>query len=163
MSGSGRGEMGRVRRERERSVSLGRRGRDDSGSGRGLAPSSSRGSIRSWLDRGNTREAQASEQEERRSAGTSSARPMCETEAGGSYSSQIPGTPATGADRNKRTVMDRSPQLGEECRNQQPRLNVFDLGEAFSVLDESMRRKMEEVTSKAPEEGVDQGSHAGGG
>lgn len=62
------------------------------------------------------------------------------------------GTPVVSSDRNKRTVTDRSPNLENEVRCQRRRLNEFDLGEAFAVLDEKMRRKMEEVTSKAPEE-----------
>lgn len=57
-----------------------------------------------------------------------------------------------GTERNKRTVAERSPQVENEVRNTRRRLNEFDLGEAFSAIDEGLRKKMEEVTSKAPEE-----------
>lgn len=151
------------------------------GGGRGRGPASTsysasprdRGSIRGWLSANNTRG--NGSREGVRSDSTSAdqmdidnrhpnpptsqanqQRVSVSEEVGvaGSSSVDTPSQVSTAeaTERNKRTVAERSPQTDTEVRNTRRRLNEFDLGEDFTAIDEELRKKMDEVTSKAPEE-----------
>ena len=61
------------------------------------------------------------------------------------------GSQQVGAGNSKRTVDERSPETVQQVRSVRPRMNEFDIGEAFAVIEDNMKKGMEQALSMTPE------------